>query len=305
MRNDKIVSIAGVVGFLLAGWASGAGAGARLFLPNGYGPAWSPDGTAIACTRPTPTWSDEDMQVWIAPLDGSPPDTLTHDPSGAFLPQWALDGQRLAYCRNAEFVIVNLEGEPLATWGTPDLQDDWGIAVAPDGRVLYTRDLWPASEETWALDLETGTSEFVAAGAGGVISPDGLSIACTVQDTLVVGPLGQAPTHRLGLGAYASWTPDSRYIVYTEISSSGSADLFLVSADGSYKRQLTFDPEIEWNGKISPAGTSVVYSRSISDVQPHDIWILDLELPPTRVETRTWSEIKAGYRGNRAPERSK
>lgn len=68
----------------------------------------------------------------------------------------------------------------------------------------------------------------------------------------------------LGKGYRASWSPDSKYVVYMVTEDDGhqytSSDLFIASADGSIKQQLTFSAELEMDPDWSPDGTRIIYT---------------------------------------------
>ena len=85
-------------------WVADAdGTGARRltpedFIPQEFGPAWSPDGRWIAFT----TWHDvEGGHVWRVPAEGGPPERLT-DAAGEYVhPSWNVDGTELVLARGA------------------------------------------------------------------------------------------------------------------------------------------------------------------------------------------------------------
>ena len=120
-------------------------------------------------------------------------------------------------------------------WQVPDVWDDYGFSLSPDGsELIYT--------------------------------------------------LGMAPR----------CTPDSQYIVFTGLSAQGNFDLILRNRDGSYRRELTDDPAVEWFCEISPQGDKVAYGKCITDPFPLDLCVLDITYASVR-ET-TWGQIKRLFR---------
>lgn len=71
-----------------------------------------------------------------------------------------------------------------------------------------------------------------------------------------------------------AWSPDGSVIVYFAGDPHGG-DLWLTTPDGSERRQLTHDPEVEYCPAWSPDGTRIAYSGVRGEGAPA-IWILDL-----------------------------
>ena len=282
--------------------APAAYADPTLVLENASSSAWSPDGGSLACVRSFPDWEDDaNAQIWLVPVGGAP--ARLGDMSDAFWPLWLSDGQRIVYynSRNGlegliyEFVVVDLQGGNPVAWEVPQVWDDPGIYLSPDRRsVLYTQRL-SGVYETWSLDLTNGARTLVVAEAGGVISPDGEWIAYVdSQSDLVVARLGQPPVRNLGRGVFATWTPDSRFLVYTHVEGTGTSDLVIASREGTYSRDLTDDLEWELHPSVSPSGSSVAYTRTVGDTGLPSIYTVNL--PPVAVEDETWTRIKQIYR---------
>jgi dipeptidyl aminopeptidase/acylaminoacyl peptidase len=264
-----------------------------LLLEDAGNPWWSPDGSMIACNRPTPSYSDEDIQIWEVPAVGGDPDTLILDSYGAFLPIWLPDGRHIVYMRATpghEFVVYDLDGGPPVVWPVPSLWDDPGLSLSPDGaEILYTS----SAREIWALNLSNGSIHFIREGTGGVISPDDQWLAFfTPDDTLAIEPTGGGPVQLFEQGAYATWTPDSQYLVFTGLGASGYPDLIGMSRDGLLRQQLTEDPEMEYRPAISPDGTTVAYGKE--RVSGSDLYLLDLG--QISVVPTTWGYIKSKHR---------
>jgi hypothetical protein len=265
--------------------ATAAAGGGIMVLQDAFSPSWSPDGSEFVCCRPTGgEYGDEDIRVWRVSASGQDTTLVISDPLGAFEPLWLPDGQHIVYNRfgsGAELVVFDLKGGAPVVWPVPGLWDDPGLYLAPGGgEVLYS--IWqPTGGETWALDLADGTTRFVWEGLGGTISPDGEWIAFfTSGDTLAVAPLSGGAVRRFELGTRACWTPDSRFVVFTGISESGTFDLIMVSRDGSCRWELTDDPLMDWSGEVSPDGKQLLFTRCLSgDTPPFDVWALDLETP--------------------------
>jgi len=98
-------------------------------------------------------------------------------------------------------------------------------------------------------------------GVGGSLdwSPDGKSLL------VYAGPVGDKDIFRLeiatglttqltdgGNNAASSYSPDGQYIVFNSLRNNDQADLFIMHADGTEVRQLTDNPEPDWQPRWEP-----------------------------------------------------
>lgn len=116
---------------------AGAAAAARPLLSAYDRPAWSPDGQNIAYVSngcSTKAWD-----LWLAALDGSAPQRLTHSPAVIKEePLWAPDGSRLVYGAHDRLVLVDVKTgaeETLVT--TRQLYMLHAVAWTPDGQYIF------------------------------------------------------------------------------------------------------------------------------------------------------------------------
>ena len=95
-------------------------------------PAWSPDGRRLAVSR----WRTAgNYDIWIVPLDGSPPTPVVESDEGKFDPAWSPDGRRLAFATGHDLVVVDVETKEAADVASTDRHDrrpSW----SKDGRSL-------------------------------------------------------------------------------------------------------------------------------------------------------------------------
>ncbi|MBM3213182.1 hypothetical protein FJZ33_13240, partial [Candidatus Poribacteria bacterium] len=79
--------------------------------------SWSPDGTRVSIMH--------HGEIWILPVDGSPPYQLTKSPGWKYNPVWSPDGQMIAYNlflpdrKGGIYIIPALGGEEREVLGTP------------------------------------------------------------------------------------------------------------------------------------------------------------------------------------------
>jgi Tol biopolymer transport system component len=75
--------------------------------------------------------------------------------------------------------------------------------------------------------------------------------------------------HHYGL----SWTPDGR-IVYASMSS-GNPDIWIMNADGTGQKQLTFDAYVDRDPAVSPDGHHIIFASDRRG--SFNIWRMDIE----------------------------
>jgi Tol biopolymer transport system component len=76
--------------------------------------------------------------------------------------------------------------------------------------------------------------------------------------------------------AWASWTPDGK-IVYNS-NASGNFDIWIMNADGSDKKQLTFDPSLDVSPAMTPDGRYIVFSSGRTGKSFYlDLWRMDAD----------------------------
>ena len=274
----------------------------ELLLADAFNPSWSPDGTEFVCNRPTPDYSDTNVQVWKISSDGQQCDTLLSDVYGAFLPIWSHNGNFVLYHRMRcdvgpcvyEFVVHDIMGGDPIVWPVLAIWDDCGFCLTPDdSEVIYT--VWGDPHEIWALDLSNGSTRFIREGQGGVVSPDAQWLAFfTQEDSLAIEPLGGGSISTFELGGLAIWTPDSKHVIFGGMSKSGNRDLIMVSLDGSIRIELTDDADHEYTCDVSPLGDTLIYTKATGSSIPFNLWILDLST--VAVNESSWSEIKRIFR---------
>jgi Tol biopolymer transport system component len=258
-----------------------------LLMRDAHFPSWSPDGKSIICNRTTPALMH---YVWVMNAAGAESDTLFGDADGEYgpmFPEWMPDSRHIVYHRVRdedlttvrEFVIHDLDGGEPTVWEAPvGFWDDAAFTMVPDGsEILFTG--YQEAHKIFALDLSDGTERLICYGELASVSPDLQWITYSLDDTVTVAPFGGGQEVKLEYGYWATWTPDSRHIVFTGIGSSGDADLIIVSRDGSYRAQLTDDSEYNVLPAVSPEGDKVLYVKTADlDNGPFDLWCLDLDL---------------------------
>ncbi|KAF0108821.1 MAG: hypothetical protein FD146_707 [Anaerolineaceae bacterium] len=142
-----------------------------------------------------------------------------------------------------------------------------GAAWSPDGAsIAFVMETDPGNYQVFLLDPQAPQhaprrlTQNLAGLTGSLDwSPDGKYLL------LCAGPSGDKDIYRLevatgtvvqltdgGNNAAASYSPDGLWIAFNSLRNDNQADLFVMRADGTYQRQLTDDPEPDWQPQWEP-----------------------------------------------------
>jgi Tol biopolymer transport system component/DNA-binding winged helix-turn-helix (wHTH) protein len=218
-----------------------------FFFPTG--PSWSPDGRLIACAAR----GDDDQGVYATVVG-------IEVASGAQKPltseRWIQVG-RVAWIKDSSGLVITAASQvagPNQLWQlsfpsgevrriTNDLNDYRGVSLTADAGVLATIQIETEANIWTSPTTETGSAK---------------QISFSRND---------------GLGGL-SWTPDGQ-LVFTS-RDSGHADVWIMKADGSQKRQLTADDRIDLTPTVTPDGRHVVYA-SMKEGTPARLWRVSID----------------------------
>jgi len=187
--------------------------------------AFTRDATRIAYVRIS------DSTLWTSRVDGSEQLQLTYPPDRAALPRWSPDGKQIAFIRSQngkpwKAVLVSAQGgtpEELVPANPTEGDPNW----SPDGSRIVFSTGYPSggAAEIRIIDLKT-RQVFPVPGSSGMFSPrwspDGRYLAALNLEPLSKKILRfDFKTQRWSEWitdsdvSYISWTPDSRYIRYS------------------------------------------------------------------------------------------
>ena len=176
-----------------------------------YSPRFSPDGRRIAFH----TNRDGNMEVYVANADGSDPVNISRHPANDAAPSWSPDGRLIAFAsdRGGSYgiYVMNADGSDVRlVFDEPNVMD-FRPRFRPDGtQILFSHHPLPGSDSVLTL-----------------INVDGSGMR------FLTTPPEQA--------AQASWI-DNETIVYSGRPDEKSLwQLYTMRADGSARRQLTFN----------------------------------------------------------------
>jgi serine/threonine protein kinase len=235
---------------------------------------WLPDGSALLVCA---SQADEPPQVWLAPIDGSPPARITSDVSSYYSATPLADGR--------SFVAVRGEGEPsisilsVAADGVHEVRAGLGSHFAFAG--TRSRGPNPGAVRIRWIDAEhiiyegldgTTTMLFIVPAAGGEPRP-------FVHDMR---------------GGSPDVSRDGRQIAFVS-SRSGTPQVWSCAIDGSNLRQLTRDAQIV---PLHPAFSSDGQSVYYHDLFNGNVWrVATNGEQQARVGLKTMRTLEASFDG--------
>lgn len=191
---------------------------------------------------------------------------LTDTIGNAFSPSFSPDASEVAFANRtgpgpAAIWIVRSSGEDPHPIYTPP-RDIGGLAWSPDGSLLaftMASDL-KFAYEVFLLDPKHPGEAPSQVSHGLPAMGGSVSWSPNQADLLIfAGPAAAREIFRLELGsgrtsqltfggnnASPAYSPDGLHIVFNSVRSGSQADLYIMRADGHSMRQLTQDPEPDW-----------------------------------------------------------
>lgn len=191
-------------------------------IGNIVSPDFSPNGDQIVFANRA---AEGPTSIWMVNTNGSDPHLVYAGPNVIVAVAWSPDGQTLAYAMEVDL---------------------------PNQYQIFLMDVSGTNSRQLTNGME---------GLGGSLdwSPDGKSLL------IYAGPVGGRDIFRLdvatgaltqltngGNNAAPSYSPDGKFIVFNSLRNNGQADLFIMNADGSNQRQLTNNPEPDWQPSWEP-----------------------------------------------------
>jgi TolB protein len=216
--------------------------------------------------------ADGDYEIFAQTLNGSRVQQLTDNDVDDTSPSFSPNGRRLVFERatkdgSDDLYILNRRRDWEKPWVVSKHVDEGAPEWSPDGR-------WIA---------------FKGGDAG-----DGSSVvAMTVNKKKVRGIALQEENSE---NDYPSWSPDSSEVAFVESYDTG--DIFIASrcCEGSKRRQVTTDADIESNLDWSPDGDCIVYSLYRNQLTGEDMYSVSVEGgPPRRLTDAMGDEIAGAW----------
>ena len=239
-------------------------------------PVWSPDGSKIAVT------GDNFIGIWVANADGSNLNQVSEALGAGYKMNWQ-DAQTIVstpYTVENGLRMVRIENVNVETAEISE------VAPAQRGfrpsKVMKNVNLLrimcdqPAEATRLIPSLEQYAGKMVLNPA---LSPDGKKIAFQIVSYgLFVCDVHGANLKSFGKGAYPSWAPNSRDLMFARIQDNGerftASDLFSVNTETGVEENLTPNSDvIPITLSVSPDGSKVAFDNDVDG----NIYVVDLK----------------------------
>ena len=197
-------------------------------------PTWSPDGRQITFDKavweekPDGKWILKSAVICVMNVDGTDVREITESPPFSQFPVWSPDSGKIAFERNNQVWIMDVDGENQKMINDRGSMPAW----SPDGKMIaFNSPVWGGSSFICVMDADGANVEILTAP----------------------GPSNEW---------HAGWSPDGMKIVFCgDNDGSWIEDIYIMEADGSNVQQLTNTPVDElwpdWAGfpyAVEPAG---------------------------------------------------
>jgi Tol biopolymer transport system component len=282
-----------------------ADGGQVKLVGNGFGPAWSPDGSKIAVMGDgayDDSFPNDTSEIYVIDADSSLRTKLTQTKENEWLPRWSPDGDKIAYMRDdgASYgmYLMNADGSQQtklssqAFFGNPPT---W----SPDSSKIAFASVRDGNTEIYSINADgsnlTNLTKHPAEDFGPVWSPDGRQIVFwRIQGTTSGAFLSDIYrmnadgsdvtdlTNGQGTSRYPLWSPDSSQLLFEHQGSPASFvvgasppppsdHLYLMNANGSQMIPLPNTPAGAHEATWSSDGSKIAFSLS------SDIYVVGVE----------------------------
>lgn len=197
-------------------------------IGNAFSPDFSPDGEHVVFVNRT---EDGETSLYIVDRTGENLRKLFQGPKSTEITSivgaaWSPDGQTIAFAMSTTqlfeydiFLINAYDGQLPQKLTTGLLGITGSLDWSPDGNALLTSAGPPEDKDIFQLNLQENTVLRLTHG-GNNNSP--------------------------------SYSSDGQYIAFNSLRNNGQADIYIIRADGSDERQLTDNPEPDWQPQWEP-----------------------------------------------------
>jgi Tol biopolymer transport system component len=242
----------------------------------------SPDGRKIAFVRGYAV--ENEQALIVADIDSGSEQIVSRGAAGMAYPAWSPDGNKIVFALwvspPQEQTYVSVREFSFESGREKELTSrKWlgigGLVWLRDGNDLIINGSEEAQQpfQLWKLNYLTGAAQKITNDSNGFyaacsITADAGSLVALQSDAYV--NVWTAPTADLGKavkitsgkyeGVFLSWTPDNR-IVYGS-RSNGNLDTWIMEQDGSNKKQLTNDKEVEVSPSVSGDGAYILFGSN-------------------------------------------
>jgi len=318
---------------------------ALVALPTGAAQAW-PGLNGYITYGSNRTGSQFSDDVYVSPLDVETPVQLTFRRADDGQPAWSPDGRRVAFKTSQfgsnQLAVINADGtgERLLTRtfrfseGQPAWSPDGTMLLyrrTPENPLVQNADIWVLDIEASAADPANPMTHQVLTRAGDERYPsyssDGTQIVFR-GDLDATEPSGDEEiyvidadgtnvrrlTDNADFDSAPVWSPDGTRIAFeraaagtfTPGTEAQEKDIYVMNADGSDVRRLTYSPGLDEGPAWSPDGTKIAFSSARDGQQ--EIYVMNadgsdprrLTSNPARDESPDWQPLRFDNGAHRA-----
>jgi TolB protein len=247
-------------------------------------PARSPDGTKIAFSAKIGTRAEDQRltEIYVMRVDGTDVRRITTNEDVDADPSWSPDGKRIVFTRITEpgteaahggiFVINAGGGRALQITQSASPTIEVAPAWAPDGSIIaFTRVTVTSDPEQSKVALY-------------VVTPGGSELRKLTDD-----------------GGEPDWSPDGERIAFTSARDrfgrtcfeecSPNGEIYVMDADGGYKRRLTKSEANDRSPAWSPDGRFIAFVSDRSNPRMHENEIYEMDADGSDVRRITRNDV--------------
>lgn len=239
-------------------------------------PDWSPDGQRLVFISPCDGNQEyyQDSALYTINVDGSNMNPLSNTPGGDFDPDWSPDGNKIVFTSTRKGGRPQIYLMDLQTKETTILSDeysrDWQPVWSPDGTKIAFITNRKGPYQVWIMDADGQNQQLFSHSINGndthpAWSPDGKLLLFTQIESqgdiprLVVAPLEDAGMREYKLNRDPTpmregrYSPDGFWIAFESWPKGANHDIYIMTANGAGRRQLTTQPRDDFDPAWRPA----------------------------------------------------
>jgi dipeptidyl aminopeptidase/acylaminoacyl peptidase len=233
-----------------------------LNLKSASSPRLSPDGRFIAYTVSETNWDENafETQIWMATPATGEHYQLTHAKKSSSDPRWSPDSKRLAFLSDRDGTEQIYMISPAGGEATQLTHFEGGVTEfewSPDGHTIAFASTGPELKAKKDRKEKFGDFE--------IVNGDYTMVHLWTMKADEEKPKPEALTTgtQFSVGGF-SWSPDSKSVAFSatrdpDLSSSDTADIYVVRLSDKYVKKLVDAPGPDRNPVWSPDGTSIAY----------------------------------------------
>jgi eukaryotic-like serine/threonine-protein kinase len=239
-------------------------------------PDWSPDGQRLVFISPCDGNQEyyPDSALYIINVDGSNMSPLSTTPGGDFDPEWSSDGNKIVFTSmrkggRPQIYVLNLQNKE-TTLLSDEYSRDWQPVWSPDGAKIAFITNRKGPYQVWVMDADGKNQQLFSHSMTGndthpTWSPDGKLLLFTqIESQGDIPRLVVAPLEENGMREYilnrdpipmreGRYSPDGFWIAFESWPRGANHDIYLMTANGAGRRQLTTQPRDDFDPSWRPA----------------------------------------------------